>query len=78
MDPLGANQLALRGMERVDEIVVVTLEEVAAVANGDDAVHDHRVELTVVVPSDFTDVVAGLLAQQNQVSAVEIRQHADA
>src|SRR2546425_725427 len=76
--PEPAGDLALGRLERVDEAVVVALEDEAIAVPPDDAMQDDTVEIAVVVADDVSDGVGASLVEHRQVTAVERRLHARA
>ena len=77
MQPEAADELAGKRMFEVDEVVVITLEQVPFTVAPDDPVQHDRVEHLVVVGDDFADVVAALRANDREIAGVKPRLHAD-
>ena len=70
-----AEKLAAHRSFLVGPAVVVPLEGVAAVCRRDDAVQDHRVELSAAVRHDVVPIHG---PHNGEVPSVEARRHADA
>jgi hypothetical protein len=78
MDPKSADEFASRRVARIDEVVIVALEEVVTVLDQDDAVQHRPVEHLTFVKDDFADMVRGLTTDESKVVLVEEGLHTDA
>ena len=78
VEPERSDELATSGVPRINEIIVVPLEEVIAVLNQDDAMEYRPVQDLALVEDDFAHVIARLCTDHRKVALVQQRVHADA
>lgn len=78
VEPERADELSARRVSRIDEVIVVTLEEVVPVLNHVDPMEDGLMEKLIVVQHDFPHLVARFGADNRKVVLHEQRPHADA
>jgi hypothetical protein len=78
MEPELADQVRPRRLHRIQEVVVVALERVAAVVDGVDAVQHDDVQQRAVIRDDVPHLVLGRGLDEGQVAGLEPRLHADA
>jgi len=77
VDPFLADQVGRRRMVGVEEVVVVTLEDVPRPVACDDPVHDNGVQVTVLIRDYLTYSVGVLLPSNHQAIGAKLGQHRD-
>jgi len=78
VEPEFPDEFASRRVARINEIIVVPLEEVVAVLNQDDAVQYRSVQDLALIEDHVADVIARLGADDGKVALVQQWVHADA
>src|SRR5258708_3945143 len=74
IDPLLTDDLGLGGVVAVEKVVVVATEDETVTVAADDAVHDNRVQLHVVVGGHLADVITLLAARDDKPVGSKVRQ----
>jgi hypothetical protein len=64
-------------VRRIDEVVVVPLEDIPVAVNRDDPVQDHHMQQAAVVGDDLAHPVVGGRPDQGEIPGVKRGLHAD-